>query len=75
MGPTWQEIMKQMGSDRGMPRSETGPAIEAAAYYMAELRRRWNGGTGEQGDRGKSFQVQQQDCILRVVLWLFRSSA
>lgn len=48
MGPTWQQIMKQMGYDRSLPRSETGPAIEAAAYYMAQLRQRWNGAANDE---------------------------
>ena len=40
MGPTWSDISKALGYVN-VPRSEAGPAIAGAAYYMRQLRQGW----------------------------------
>lgn len=40
MGPTWAEISRQLGY-HGISRTVAGPAIDGAAYYMAQLKQRW----------------------------------
>ena len=40
MGPTWADVSRAIGQP-GVPRTLAGPAIEGAAYYMAELSRSW----------------------------------
>lgn len=42
MGPTWQDISRALGYGL-VSRTLAGPAIEGGAYYMAKLRRVWNG--------------------------------
>lgn len=40
MGPTWQDVSRTLGYG-ALPRTAVEPAIEGAAYYMAELKRSW----------------------------------
>jgi soluble lytic murein transglycosylase-like protein len=40
MGPTWQEVSQALGY-HAIPRSAAEPSIDAAAYYMAQVKKRW----------------------------------
>lgn len=40
MGPTWAEVSRELGY-ANVSRSSTAHAINAGAYYMAKLRKRW----------------------------------
>ncbi len=51
MPATWEEVRKALGYGAVGP-TEAGPAIVAAAYYMAQQRRRWKFGDLEKHRHG-----------------------
>lgn len=51
MPATWEEVRRALGYGAVAP-TEAGPAIVAAAYYMAQQRRRWRFGDLEKHKHG-----------------------